>query len=155
MIPVIPLMNPAATVQLSCDKSILPMSTFPRESSLPRISAMLSVLLIILIFSPLLPLICFHKKTPILLPIVTSLGVHPVHFAAILGVNLGMGNLTPPTAPMLYLSGRICNAKINTMLKPIMVLLIFAYLPVLLLTTFVPALSLTLPKLILPKVFGL
>ncbi len=93
--------------------------------------------------------------TPILLPIVTSLGVHPVHFAAILGVNLGMGNLTPPTAPMLYLSGRICNAKINTMLKPIMILLIFAYLPVLLLTTFVPALSLTLPKLILPKVFGL
>ncbi len=93
--------------------------------------------------------------TPILLPIVTSLGVHPVHFAAILGVNLGLGNLTPPTAPMLYLSGRICNAKINTMLKPILILLIFAYLPVLLLTTFVPALSLTLPKLVLPKVFGL
>ena len=93
--------------------------------------------------------------TPILLPIVTALGVHPVHFAAILGVNLGMGNLTPPTAPMLYLSGRICNAKINTMLKPIMILLIFAYLPTLLLTTFVPALSLTIPKLFLPKVFGM
>ncbi|MEG1798918.1 MAG: TRAP transporter large permease, partial [Synergistaceae bacterium] len=47
--------------------------------------------------------------TPILLPVVTALGVHPIHFAAILGVNLGMGNITPPTAPMLYLSGRICN----------------------------------------------
>ena len=94
-------------------------------------------------------------STPILLPIVTALGVHPIHFAAILGVNLGMGNLTPPTAPMLYLSGRICKAKINTMLKPIMILLIFAYLPTLLLTTFVPALSLTLPKMVLPKIFGI
>lgn len=93
--------------------------------------------------------------TPILLPIVTALGIHPVHFAAILGVNLGMGNVTPPTAPMLYLSGRICNANINKMLTPIMFFIIFAYIPTLLLTTFMPALSLTLPKLILPKVFGL
>lgn len=93
--------------------------------------------------------------TPILLPIVTALGVHPVHFAAILGVNLGMGNLTPPTAPMLYLSGRICRARINDMLGPMMTLLIFAYLPTLILTTFVPALSLTLPKMVLPKIFGL
>ena len=38
--------------------------------------------------------------TPILLPVVTALGIHPVHFAAILGVNLGMGNVTPPTAPI-------------------------------------------------------
>lgn len=93
--------------------------------------------------------------TPILLPIVTALGVHPVHFAAILGVNLGMGNITPPTAPMLYLSGRICNAKINKMLSPIMVLIIFAYVPTLLITTYWPTLSLTLPKLILPKIFGM
>lgn len=93
--------------------------------------------------------------TPILLPIVTALGVHPIHFAAILGVNLGMGNITPPTAPMLYLSGRICSAKINKMLSPIMILIIFAYLPTLIVTTFWPALSLTLPKLILPKIFGM
>lgn len=93
--------------------------------------------------------------TPILLPIVTALGVHPVHFAAILGVNLGMGNITPPTAPMLYLSGRICSAKINKMLTPIMILIIFAYVPTLVVTTYWPTLSLTLPKLILPKIFGM
>lgn len=93
--------------------------------------------------------------TPILLPVVTALGVHPIHFAAILGVNLGMGNITPPTAPMLYLSGRICNAKINKMLSPIMILIIFAYIPTLLVTTFWPALSLTLPKMVLPKIFGM
>lgn len=91
--------------------------------------------------------------TPILLPIVTKLGVHPVHFAAILGVNLGLGNITPPTAPMLYLSGRVCGAKINKMLSPTMILIIFAWIPTLILTTFIPELALTLPKLILPKLF--
>lgn len=91
--------------------------------------------------------------TPILLPIVTGYGVHPVHFAAILGVNLGMGNITPPTAPMLYLSGRVCGAKINKMLSPITIFIIFAWLPTLLLTTFIPEIALTLPKMILPKLF--
>lgn len=91
--------------------------------------------------------------TPILVPIVTAIGVHPVHFAAILGVNLGMGNITPPTAPMLYMSGRVSKAKTDQMLKPILIFIVFAYIPVLLLTTFVPALSLTLPKICLPKLF--
>ena len=44
--------------------------------------------------------------TPIFLPIVKELGIDPIHFAAIIGVNLGLGNVTPPTAPMLYLAGR-------------------------------------------------
>lgn len=91
--------------------------------------------------------------TPILLPIVKELGVDPIHFAAILGVNLGMGNITPPTAPMLYLGGRVCGAKINKMLSPIMIFIVFAWLPTLLLTTFIPAIALTLPKMILPKLF--
>ena len=91
--------------------------------------------------------------TPILLPIVTAIGVHPIHFAAILGVNLGMGNITPPTAPMLYLSGRICKAKIDKMLSPIMIFIIFAWLPTLLITTYFPAIATTLPKLFMPKLF--
>lgn len=91
--------------------------------------------------------------TPILLPIVKGIGIHPVHFAAILGVNLGMGNITPPTAPMLYLSGRVCGAKINKMLSPTMILIIFAWIPTLLITTYFPAVATYLPKLILPKLF--
>ncbi len=91
--------------------------------------------------------------TPILLPIMKGIGIHPVHFAAILGVNLGMGNITPPTAPMLYLSGRVCGAKINKMLSPTMILIIFAWVPTLILTTYIPALATFLPKLILPKLF--
>lgn len=91
--------------------------------------------------------------TPILLPIVTGIGIHPVHFAAILGVNLGMGNITPPTAPMLYLSGRVCGAKINKMLSPTMIFIIFAWIPTLLITTYVPAVATFLPKLLLPNLF--
>ncbi|WP_300525996.1 TRAP transporter large permease [Aminiphilus sp.] len=87
--------------------------------------------------------------TPILLPVVTAIGVHPIHFAAILGVNLGMGNITPPTAPVLYLSGRLNGAAVNGMLYPTLVLICFGWLPVLLLTTFFPDLSLLLPRMIL------
>jgi tripartite ATP-independent transporter DctM subunit len=87
--------------------------------------------------------------TPLLVPIITEIGVHPVHFAAILGVNLGMGNVTPPCAPLLYLSGSLGNASIDQMMKPTLCLIFFGWLPVLALTTLFPMLSLYLPKLIL------
>ncbi len=85
--------------------------------------------------------------TPILLPVVTAIGVSPIHFAAIVGVNLGMGNITPPTAPLLYLAGRVADAEVKDMLKPTLALIIFAWIPTLILTTYVPQLSLFLPKL--------
>lgn len=87
--------------------------------------------------------------TPMLLPVVRELGIHPVHFAAIIGVNLGMGNITPPTAPLLYFAARIGKTKLQGMLWPTLVFVMFAYLPVLLITTFVPELSLWLPRLVL------
>ena len=85
--------------------------------------------------------------TPILLPIVTELGISPIQFAAIVGVNLGMGNITPPTAPLLYLGGKISGAEVKEMLPHTMRLILFAWLPTLILTTYVPAVSLFLPKL--------
>lgn len=86
--------------------------------------------------------------TPILLPIVTSLGISPIHFAAILGVNIGMGNVTPPTAPLLYLSGRISGAELKEMLGPNMALIMFAWLPTLIITTYIPAYGMLLPNLL-------
>lgn len=86
-------------------------------------------------------------STPVLLPLVVSLGISPIQFAAILGVNLGMGNVTPPTAPLLYLGGRVCKTKINTMLKPTLIMILFAWIPTLILTTYIPQISLFLPKL--------
>ncbi len=84
---------------------------------------------------------------PVLLPLILELGVSPIQFAAILGVNLGMGNITPPTAPLLYLGGRTTGVPINKMLKPSLMIIIFAWIPTLLITTYIPQVSLFLPKL--------
>lgn len=74
--------------------------------------------------------------TPILLPTMNSLGVSTMHFAAILGVNIGMGNITPPTAPLLYLSGRITGSQVKNELKPTLYLIAFAWIPTLVITTY-------------------
>lgn len=89
--------------------------------------------------------------TPLLLPVVVNLGVDPIQFAAILGVNIGVGLLTPPTAPLLYLGSRTCKVKVNEMLSPTFALILFAWIPTLLITTYIPEVSLFLPHLILGK----
>ena len=92
--------------------------------------------------------------TPLLLPVARSIGVNPYHFAAVLGLNLGMGNITPPTAPFVFLAARLFNVNVTQTFKPVLFLLLFAYLPTLLITMYVPVLSTYLPSLILgEKVF--
>lgn len=90
-------------------------------------------------------------SAPLLLPMVQDIGIDPIQFAAIIGVNLGMGNVTPPTAPLLYLGARVGSTSVNSMLKPTMIMILFAWIPTLILTTFVPSLSLGLPELILGR----
>ncbi len=90
-------------------------------------------------------------STPILLPIAQSVGVDPIHFAAIIGVNLGMANITPPTAPLLYLGAQVCDTPVAKMLWPTLIFIVFAWLPTLMLTTFVPELALWLPDLLLGR----
>jgi len=86
---------------------------------------------------------------PLLFPIVMELGIDPIQFAAIIGVNLGMGNITPPTAPLLYLGARVGKAPVNEMIGPSLIMIAFAWIPTLLITTYVPAVSLWLPSLLL------
>ncbi len=88
----------------------------------------------------------------LLFPAMNEIGIHPIHFAAILGTNLGLGNITPPTAPILYLSARIGNCPLDKMIKPQLIFIFTCSLPVMLITTFFPPLSLTLPKLLMPEV---
>ncbi|MBN2395780.1 MAG: TRAP transporter large permease [Candidatus Atribacteria bacterium] len=87
--------------------------------------------------------------TPLLLPIASGIGIHPIQFAAILGVNLGMGLVTPPVAPMLYFGSQIGKSPISEMIMPTMKFILFAWIPTLILTTIFPQISLTLPRLIL------
>ncbi len=84
---------------------------------------------------------------PLLLPLVRELGLSPIHFAAIMGVNLAMGGVTPPYASILYLGMRIGQCEFKDILKPTMKLLLFGYVPVVLLTSFWPDLSMFLPRL--------
>jgi TRAP-type C4-dicarboxylate transport system permease large subunit len=86
--------------------------------------------------------------TPIMLPVVTALGLNPIHYAAIMGVNLGLGCVTPPCAPFLYLGSRVGGAPVGDMLKPTMWFIFFAWIPTLLITTYVPQVALFLPKLL-------
>lgn len=84
---------------------------------------------------------------PLLLPLVLELGISPVHFAAIMGVNLAMGGITPPYASILYLGMRIGKCEFSELFGPTMVFLLLGYVPVVFLTTFWPSLSLFLPRL--------
>ena len=86
---------------------------------------------------------------PMLLPLMLAIDVDPVHFGAIVAVNLGMGLITPPTAPILYFAGAVGKASFPSMLRPTFCFIFFCYLPTLIATTFVPDLSLLLPRLIL------
>ena len=108
---------------------------------------LINVLLLILgTFMDLAPmlLIC----TPIFLPIVKMFGVDPVHFGMIMILNLGIGLLTPPVGPTLVVGCAIGKVSMEAVSKSIMVFYI-PMLIVLILVTYIPELSLWLPRLIL------
>ena len=84
---------------------------------------------------------------PLLLPLMDAIGVSPVQFAAIMGVNTAMGGVTPPYASILYLGARIGDVKVTQVIPPAMKLIVSAYVPVVFLTSFWPDLSLFLPRL--------
>ena len=87
--------------------------------------------------------------TPILMPIIMKLGFDPIHYAAILAVNTGLGCITPPAAPVLYLSGRLGAAPIDEMMKPCLWFILLCWVPVLAVTVLFPKFSLFLPHMIL------
>ena len=84
---------------------------------------------------------------PLLLPLMEAIGVSPIQFAAIIGVNTAMGGVTPPYASILYMGARIGNVKFTDVIKPAMTLILFGYVPVVFLVSFWPDLSLYLPRL--------
>lgn len=81
--------------------------------------------------------------TPILLPIVTSLGMDPVQFGVIMVVNLAIGFVTPPIGVNLFVASSLTDAPVMTIAKKAMPMIVY-FLIALLLITFIPALSLAL-----------
>mgnify|MGYP001256361219 CR=1 FL=1 len=83
--------------------------------------------------------------TPILLPVVKSIGVDPVHFGMIMIVNLGIGLITPPVGTVLFVGSAVAKLPIGVVVKALYPFL-FLLLITLMIVTFVPALSLWLPR---------
>ena len=84
---------------------------------------------------------------PILGPIFVSLGVDPVHFAVVMVVNLTVGLLTPPMGLVLFATSAVSGLRVETIARAVMPFLAVEFL-VILLITYVPAISLTLPRLL-------
>ena len=84
--------------------------------------------------------------TPILLPIVTQVGVDPIHFGVIMTVNLAIGFCTPPIGANLFIATSIADVKLEDLIKKVIPFL-FSMIISLMLVTYIPALSLWLPSL--------
>ena len=83
---------------------------------------------------------------PIFLPIAMSLGFDVVHFGVLMVFNLCIGTITPPVGPILFVGCRIADLKIEQVVKPMLpYFLILCCL--LMVVTFVPEISLALPRL--------
>ncbi|MEO0989728.1 MAG: TRAP transporter large permease [Pseudomonadota bacterium] len=83
---------------------------------------------------------------PILGPIFVDLGVHPVHFAIIMSVNLTVGLATPPMGLVLFVASSVSGEKVETIAKAILPFLAVEVLVIFLITYF-PAISMTIPRL--------
>ena len=83
---------------------------------------------------------------PILGPIFVDLGVHPVHFAIIMSVNLTVGLATPPMGLVLFVASTVSGERVETISKAILPFLAVEVL-VIFLITYLPAISMTIPRL--------
>src|SRR5690606_5066139 len=81
---------------------------------------------------------------PIFLPIVTEFGIDPVHFGAMVVMNLSLGVITPPVGNVLFVGARLANLRIEPVIAKLWPFLV-AILAALFLVVFIPQLSLWLP----------
>ncbi len=103
------------------------------------------ILLFVGIFMDMTPAVLIF--TPIFLPVVTQqLGIDPIHFGIILIMNLCVGLITPPVGTVLFVGCSVGNVKIQSVIKPLLPM--FAAMIIsLMLVTYIPVLSLWLPRL--------
>jgi tripartite ATP-independent transporter DctM subunit len=105
------------------------------------------MLLCVGIFMDMTPAVLIF--TPIFLPIITKLGMDPIHFGIIMVLNLSIGLCTPPVGSVLFVGVGVANTTIEKVIKPLLPLF-FAMIISLLIVTYFSELSLWLPR-----VFGL
>ena len=107
---------------------------------LALINIMLLVLGTLMDMAPLILIL-----TPVLLPVAKAIGIDPVHFGMIMMVNLGIGLITPPVGAVLFVGSAVAKLRIEEVVRamgPFFVIL----LGVLVMVTYLPAISLWLPR---------
>ena len=107
------------------------------------INMMLLVLGTLMDMAPLILIL-----TPILMPVITGIGVDPVHFGMIMLVNLGIGLITPPVGAVLFVGAAIGKVTIENTVKALLPFYVALFM-VLLAVTYIPAISLWLPSVVL------
>lgn len=85
--------------------------------------------------------------TPIFLPVVMELGVHPVHFGAMMVFNMCLGNVSPPIGNNLFVAARVANVRIEALIGKLWPFF-WALCVGLILIAFIPAISMWLPDLL-------
>lgn len=101
------------------------------------------ILLIVGVFMDMTPAVLIF--TPIFLPVVTELGMSPLHFGIMMVLNLCIGLCTPPVGSVLFVGCGIAKTTIAQMVRPLLPMY-FAMFVVLMLVTYVPAISEWLPR---------
>ncbi|MCR5085309.1 MAG: TRAP transporter large permease [Succinivibrionaceae bacterium] len=101
------------------------------------------LLLIVGMFMDMTPALLIF--TPIFLPVVKQLGIDPVHFGIFMTFNLCMGIITPPVGTALFVGCSVAQIKIEQVVKKLLPFLLAEFF-VLMLVTYVPALSMWLPR---------
>jgi len=135
---------------------IMTMEQIPQELAEFLLSITLNKFLLLLIINLFLLFIgCFMESlaamivlVPVLMPIATEIGVDPVHFGIILILNLMIGTLTPPVGIVLYVVSTVSGLSFEEVTKGTLPFLI-PLIIVLLLVTYIPELSLLLPKILI------
>ncbi|MBR9865662.1 MAG: TRAP transporter large permease [Oceanospirillales bacterium] len=85
---------------------------------------------------------------PLFLPLMVASGVNPIHYASIVACSVVIGANSPPVAPILYMACRIGQVPIHKAVMPAIALMALVGLPVMIITSLVPQLSLFFPKLL-------
>jgi len=84
--------------------------------------------------------------TPLLMPLAVKMGIDPVHLGVVMNLGVGIGLITPPMAPTLFVAMRLSKLRVDEVMRPLLPFF-FAALPTYAIITFVPEVSLWLPRL--------
>ncbi len=138
----------AASVAFSRIITILQIPDIAAELILNTVHGRVAILLVINVLLLVVGMVMDTSPaililTPILLPIVTSIGVDPIHFGIIMVVNLAIGFVTPPIGINLFVASSLTDVPVIDIAKKAYPLIIF-FLIALMLITFIPAIALLL-----------